>query len=171
MIQCKCTKIIKDTKGSITKFELTDTNGYIREVNPNQLKQAIKEGKVNVVNLQLKQDKPVNKPANKSKLSDKEKIKTYIKNAKAFGFKVTEFPSVASGRTKCFIISKSDVDHIMYIPDNVTEVSNIDNKKRTRQLANLKGKLKVIGGDSLLNTSSMFEYCKLECLDLSSLNT
>ena len=56
MIQAKCIEKFRDKQGRIYGYRLVDLNGQTQDVTPENLKQAIKNKKINVVNLTLTSD-------------------------------------------------------------------------------------------------------------------
>lgn len=56
MIQAKCIEKFRDKQGRIYGYRLIDLNGKTQDVTPDNLKNAIKTGKINIVNLTLTSD-------------------------------------------------------------------------------------------------------------------
>lgn len=56
MIQCRCTLKYREKDGSISQYALQDLNGSIVKVTAKQLKDAIREKKIDVINLKLTSD-------------------------------------------------------------------------------------------------------------------
>ena len=71
MLQVKCTQIFRDSKGKIFGYRLKDvTDKKEVDVKPDNLKQAIKAGKLNVINLTLTSDNRLIRKEAKSDLKD-----------------------------------------------------------------------------------------------------
>ena len=68
MLQVKCTQIFRDSKGKIFGYRLKDLAGKEVDVKPDNLKQAIKAGKLNVINLTLTSDNRLMRKEAKSNL-------------------------------------------------------------------------------------------------------
>ena len=56
MIYCECVYKFRDANGVIRGYTLRDTKGNTQNIVPEQLKSAIKSGKISVVNLKLASD-------------------------------------------------------------------------------------------------------------------
>lgn len=56
MIVCKCIQKFRDNKGKIYGYRLIDLNQQTQDVTPDDLKRAIQNNQVNVINLQLTSD-------------------------------------------------------------------------------------------------------------------
>ena len=56
MIQTKCIQKFRDVKGKIYGYRLVDLNGQTQDVQPDNLKQAIRKCEIHVVNLTLTSD-------------------------------------------------------------------------------------------------------------------
>ena len=74
----------------------------------------------------------------------------------------------------CYLSSKSETEHLLYIPSNIAEVNyaRYDRRPFTPLIQKLNGRLKVIGGSNLKLCTYMFENCdKLKSIDLSNFDT
>ena len=95
-------------------------------------------------------------------------------------------PTGCTDGTYCVLISKSETEHEIYIPDNVEgfyilkayyeqPVNGRSYIKRasefTRAIQDLEGSIKVTGGNNLKSVELMFFKCKAQSIDLSELNT
>lgn len=85
MIQCKCIQKFRDNQGKIYGYRLIDLNQQIQDVTPDDLKRAIQNNQVNVINLTLtsnnrlidkKEDKQL---VNKEIMPNKVVCETYTK--------------------------------------------------------------------------------------------
>lgn len=76
---------------------------------------------------------------------------------------------------KCYMILQSDIDNLLLIPDEVTELNFENTYKLITPFSNafkkFKSNIKVVGGNNLIDASYMFYDCEISSLDLSSFNT
>ncbi len=131
-----------------------------------------------------------NDKGNLFKLSDGRQIKVKIANNKVvseivnndnkflisnllFNKDIEKVNIPTACRHECYLFSKSTREHILYIPDEVTELYDNVNDRRslTKYICKLEGKLKVIGGKNLKDATGMFEGCQAKSLDLSNFDT
>ncbi len=107
-----------------------------------------------------------------TKMTDEERKRTL----KCFGDKIVELHTYCG--EPCYLVSKSEKEHLLWIPSNVTEL----NKKReandnwvennfTPQIEDLTGSLMVVGGEGLKSCVDMFYNCRIEKVDLSGFDT
>lgn len=69
MIDIKCINKFKDAQGRIIGYRIQDTNGTIRDVRPQELKNAIINKQVNVINLTLtSNNRIIDKTTSKAKM-------------------------------------------------------------------------------------------------------
>jgi len=172
MIQVTCIQKFKKSN-KIYGYRLQDSQGNTKDVYADQLKQAIKNEQITILNLTLTSDNRLidTTPTQQPQASDEEqKLKNLILKSKVLGFPVKEIPT-ACGH-KCYLISKSETQHIIYIPDDVTHL-NIDLYTLifTDKIQKLQGSIKVAGGHNLKDTSCMFYGCHAQSLDLTSFDT
>ena len=98
-----------------------------------------------------------------------QKINQLIDKGKLLGI-ISELPTYCNHI--CYIIHKTPMDHILIIPSDVTELTQLDgNIDFNTLLMLLRGNLKVIGGINLKHTYNLFAYCAFDSLDLSELIT
>ena len=183
-----CIKRVRTSSNKIIKYKLQDNTGKIIEVYPKELKQAIKENKIIVVNLTLTSD---NKLLYKGHLSSRidntqDKLRKLLLKSKMLGLPIIECNTAC--KHKIYIVSKSQYRHLVIIPDDVKAIAitadirygvKLDESNPctefARALTQLHGTIKVIGGNGLISTSQMFNYIiegdRLDVLDLSDLNT
>ena len=166
MITAKCILKIRDDNNIIKKYKLQDTNGNVREVEPAELKRAIRDGKIQITNLKLTSDnRLIDTHQTDTKISNTEVL---INKLKLIGYKnavqiYTEFGTV------CYLMSKGNDDYAVIIPDDIQKV--VKSCTGWEAIKNLKGKLKIVGGSGLTDISYMFYGCRADLIDLSSLNT
>ena len=97
-----------------------------------------------------------------------------MEELKSFGGEIKE---LQTGCEKpCYLASKSETEHLLYVPSNVIRLNSIgedwDSMEFTSQIQDLKGSLKVIGGSGLQSCARMFEGCtNLESVDISNFDT
>lgn len=74
--------------------------------------------------------------------------------------------------SECILLSISDNDHLLYIPDDVIKIHENENSIGfNSRIRGLMGKLRVIGGASLVEISRLFSRCKAYEIDLRGLDT
>ena len=171
MFQATCIQKFKKNN-RIYGYRLQDSQGNTKDVYADQLKTAIKNQQITIINLTLTSDNRLidTTPTQQPQISEEQKIKNIVLKSKVLGFPVKEIPTACNH--KCYLISKSETQHIIYIPDDVTYL-NIDLYTLifTDNIRDLQGAIKVIGGHSLKDTSCMFYGCHAQSIDLSSFNT
>jgi len=153
---------IKDKNNRIIGYTLLDQSGNKLTIKSDALKNAIRNNKIEVINLVLTSDDRL--IDNKEK-SDSDKIRTILNRAISLGMNIKQFKTGC--KHDCYMISKDD-KHMLIIPDDVTKFYAGDINKH---MQNLTGSLKVIGGKNLIDASYMFSWCAIQSLDLSSFDT
>lgn len=95
-----------------------------------------------------------------------EELKKLIDRATVMGLRVIE-PETICGH-KYYIINISSDNHIVYIPSDVKQIASSFNgfNVYTEELQNLRGTVKVQGGENIANIDNLFSRCKLDVLDL-----
>lgn len=191
MIGVSCIKKWYKKNGTIYGYQLQDCNGKIINVEAEQLKQAIRDKSIYVNNLTLTSDnrlidasgrstgtnktvcevdkeniKNTEQQSNKTK---EDKIKDIILKAKVLGTKINKLPT--SCGHECYVIPKTLGEVVLYIPDDVTEISSLNQPEFTDVLRHFNGHLKVVGGHFLKSTEYMFKACEFESIDLTELDT
>ena len=161
MIKAICIQKFKKNN-RIYGYRLQDSQGNTKDVYADQLKQAIKNQQINIINLTLPSDNrlidttPTQQP--QPKISEEQRIKNMIAKSKTLGFPVKEIPTACNH--KCYLISKSETQHIIYIPDDVTHLNeDYYILTFTKHIKELQGTIKVIGGHNLKNSDTMFRKC------------
>ena len=176
MIQVTCIQKFKKNN-RIYGYRLQDSQGNTRDVTPDQLKTAIKNQQITIINLTLTSDNrliattPTQQPQEQApQISEEQKIVNLIAKSKTLGLPLKEIPTYC--KHKCYLISQSPTQHLIYIPDDVT-ILNLDYARLmfTENIQNLQGTLKIVGGKNLQDTSNMFTNCRAKFLDLSRFNT
>ena len=190
MVQAKCTEKIRDKNNHIIGYRLIDKNKNEVLVKAEKLKEVIRAGKLEVINLTLTSDnrlvdkkptapsKPTTTPSSKQSIS----AEAVLAKARATGCNITTFDTDCGH--KCYIVSSPDnTKHFLLIPDNVEYLYNLSdrgtyntnrgvhNTKLSKYMSNIEGTLKVVGGKGLTSTVGMFYNCAAQSIDLRSLDT
>lgn len=185
MEHVRCIKILRDNQGYIHGYRLQDTSyeDRIEDVKPDELKNAMLNNQINVLNLTLTSNNTiVSKMRLCSELNaqnkytrQKQNVNALINKAKILG--KGEWIPTACGNP-CYLISKRRTEHIIYIPDNVTVLNKKDDTKDIEftgcieVLKELYGKITIVGGSGLTDTQGMFwKIQKAALLDISLLDT
>lgn len=184
MVTAKCLQKIRGKNNQIIGYKLQDTKGNIQDFNSSFIKEQIRAGNIHIINMTLTSDNrlvdkkvkaqtqtgDINTTNIKNKETiDKESMQKYIQKAKLIG-KLIEIPT--NCKHKCYLISRTPENHILYIPDDVIQLNDGGYKPEfTNEIVNLEGHIKVIGGSNLANTDYMFQHCKVKSIDLSNFDT
>ena len=177
MIKATCIQKFKKNN-KIYGYRLQDSQGNIKDVYADQLKQAIHNQQITVINLTFTSDnrlvdttptQPTQPKVQQPQISEEQKIKNLILKSKALGLPIKEIPTSCGHH--CILISKSETQHIIYIPDDVVSLNGEFNLTFTNNIQKLQGTLKVTGGHNLKNAICMFNECQAQSLDLTSFNT
>ena len=103
-------------------------------------------------------------------------MKSILNKARMLGLTVEEIPT--SCAHSCYLVSKSEKEYIIYIPDNVDNLMGhsytIDDKPWFQDwIIRLQGAsvIKIVGGKNVKDASSLFSECETDLLDLSQFNT
>lgn len=115
MIQCKCIQKYRDAKGNIYGYRLIDLNQQIQDVTPDDLKTAIRNNQVNVINLTL---------TSNNRLIDKKEDKQLV-NKTIMPNKVDIKQNKLDSRNLVYNVANEVYKMLGY--DNVEELSGFDN--------------------------------------------
>ena len=188
MIQAKCLDKIRDKNNHIIGYKLIDKSNNEVLVKAEKLKEVIKAGQLDIINLTLTSDnrlvdkkpttpsKPISTPS-KSSAPPKSSAEAILAKVRVLGYHITAF-NTACGH-KCYIASLSgNTEHIFIIPDDVEYIYKPNvaleysyEAKLYNYITNIEGALKVVGGKNLVLAVRLFTNCKMRSLDLSSFNT
>ena len=176
MIQATCIQKFKKNN-KIYGYRLQDSQGSIKDVYADQLKTSIKNKQIEIKNLTLTSDnRLIDTTIKQSKLqepkisNEKQKIKDIMAKAKLLGLPIQELPTSCNHR--CYLISVSETEHIVCIPDDVTKMNEYDSIfPFTDTIQEIQGTLKIIGGHNIEDANNMFKNCQVQSLDLSSFDT
>ena len=173
MIQATCIKKFRNKHNQIYGYRLQDTSGQITDVKPDSLKSAIKNNQIYITNLVLTSDSRLIDTSQSTIKQHKVDVNMFLNKAKLLGLKLKEIPTECGNY--CYITSKNETDHTIFIPDNIIELSEntyiLGEPGPTQYIRNLRGKIKVIGGSKLEQTGHMFSGFKADSLDLSLFDT
>jgi len=161
-MKVRCIGKVMDKNNRVIGYTLLDQSGNKLTIKSDALKNAIRNNKVEVINLALTSD---NRLIDNKEKSDPDKIRTILNRATSLGMNVKQFKTGC--KHECYILSK-DGKHILIIPDDVTKFYDVGIHE---YMQNLTGSLKVIGGKNLIDASYMFAGCKVQSLDLRSFDT
>lgn len=101
-------------------------------------------------------------------MTDQEMI-SQVHKAKMLGLNVVEIEITHT--SKVYIISKSKTEHILLVPSNVYWLNGESGLTTTEHLTELRGEIKLIGGENLTDISRLFLCQRFNKIDLSKLNT
>lgn len=193
MIKVMCIQRFTNNRNQIYGYRIQDQQGKVMDIDATQLKVAIANNKISVINLRLTSDnrllpvKPDNEQqqstnsttknkqqqsvnSNDNKSIDKQ-INAYIEKAKSIGIEIKEIQTY--NNKPCYLVSETKSRHKVLIPSNVTKLDSVQNgsKSLVEEMKNLHGSVSVIGGSGLQDLNYMFYNCKATTLDLSLLDT
>jgi len=103
-------------------------------------------------------------------------LEILINRLNSLGYSINTFETYC--KHKCYIASSMDhLKHMFIIPDDVEHIydlsgdQDIYNTEIFEYMSDVKGALKVIGGESLISTQDIFGGCGAQSIDLGSFNT
>ena len=173
MYQYKCIRKWRFVNNTVESYTLINIqSGKTLYLSSAELKKGMKAGTLDVLNLQLtsnnriidkKEDNKVN-----AKTLSREEVERIIVKGKLMGrTQVIE----TSCLHYCYIYSFNEKNHILYIPDDVTEINSYKWSAVTQALNKLIGHLQVIGGENVRSYLRLFETCTFSSMDLTLLST
>lgn len=178
MLKAKCIEKIRDKNNHIIGYKLIDKNKNEVLVKSAKLKEAIRLGQLDIINLTLTSDnrlvdKKPTAPSKPTTTHSKLSVEAVLAKARATGYNITSFDTDCGH--KCYMASSpDDSNHILIIPDDVQYIYGTDRGPyidNYSMLKKIEGNLKVIGGRGLISTYKMFTLCAVQSLDLTSLHT
>ncbi len=184
MQMVKCINKIRDGKGKIIGYTLQSSTGETKKVEKNSLKEAVRNGKIGIVNMTLTSDnrlvdKRPDTPSKTMTAPSKQNTNTesLLSRVKATGYTINTFDTDCGH--KCYIASSPDnTKHIFIIPDDVKCIYRKDagdfyfqGNNLHSYMSNIKGTLKVVGGKGLISARNLFKECNAQSIDLSSFDT
>lgn len=187
MTTAKCIQKIRGNNNKIIGYKLQDEKGNEKVFEPKFIKEQIQAGCLEITNLALTSDnrliaktpevsitdtQPTSQNALSKEQADTDSIQNYVMKAMALGREVKEIPT-SCGHT-CYLISQAPEKYVLCIPNDVTALNHpksLAGEPFTKEIRDIEGHIKVVGGTHLKDTHSMFEECKVRSLDLSSFDT
>ena len=154
-MKVRCIGKVMDKNNMVIGYTLLDQSGNKLNIKSDALKNAIRNNKIEVLNLELTLD---NRLIYGKEKKGQDEIRTILNRAISLGFSARQFKTGC--KHVCYILSKED-KHIVVIPDDVTKFYEIDINKH---MQNLTGSLKVIGGKNLIDARYMFMGCEAQSL-------
>lgn len=177
MLNTYCFNIINNNFYELLNIE----NGVISRLKKETLIKAMKNKKIEVVNLALNKNSEleiVEMPIQQKYMQDgidkakrEAKFRNMIERARILGAKSTIItPSYGA---KCILISYSNNSHKLYIPDDVILLNLVGSyiASFTIELQKINGSIQVIGGENLRDINRMFYRCTFDSIDLSGMKT
>jgi len=161
-MEVNCIEKVRDKNNRVIGYILIDQLGNKLKIKSGDLKNAIRNNKIEVLNLALTSD---NRLIDSKEKKGQDKIRAILNRAISLGMNHKQFKTGC--KHECYMLSKED-KHILIIPDDVTKFYEDD---INRHMQNLTGSLRVIGGKNLIDASCMFARCEAQSLDLSSFDT
>lgn len=161
-IKATCIKKHKDKHGRIIGYTLMDSNNQTVNFYSDALKEHIKTGRIQVDNLKLTIDNKLITIEKQEENTVQDKI---LNRAIVLGLKIEEIDTI--DKKKCYLITKSINDYMLYIPPEVTIISDTEYANNTVQLRRIKGKLVVTGGENLERVDYLFQDTDIIELNLS----
>ena len=190
MLKAKCIEKMRDKNNLIIAYKLQDTQGNTKTVSPQQLKQAIKTNKIDIINLKLTSDnRLINNQFNKKLESKPTNIvlkREYIinlnnQNNKSLSFKIKVNLSNLLKKSKLLGYTTQKLEDHLYLLESNTQliiVTDLAKISLPADCSNLfeRSSLKSIDftnidTSNVTSMSYMFSRCQAQQLDLSSFNT
>lgn len=111
-----------------------------------------------------------NKVVEKKYAAMSDELNKLLHKSKILGLEITEMPTYCD--SKVYLIKRSKDNYILVIPQDVQYIRKDNNVDTfSTKIKEIRGKLKVIGGDNLESLRFVFSGCKLSEIDLTELNT
>ena len=169
----RCVKRIKDNNGRTLRYILLNELNFTIELGASDLKQYIKEGYIEVENLTLTRDGRLIDKVREPKLQglpksySLEEVERMVGKGKLFG----KIQTLKTPDSVCYLLTISNIHHILYIPDNVSVVRDNFEYSVTAGLSYLHGHLQVVGGKNVTSYTRAFVGCSFDSVDFSLMNT
>lgn len=97
------------------------------------------------------------------KTSDEKAIK-FLNRAVLLDLEIEEIKLF--GTSSAYLVKQAIDEHILYIPNDIKHIVTVN-----QPLSDIKGTLRVIGGDSISTFGSIFSKIRIDVLDLTKLST
>ena len=177
-----CIRKYRDNNGNIRGYVLEDKHGTTQEMDSNTLKAAIRNKVIEVDNLTLTSDNRLINKGQENLYKGHSKVRGYseldmlidnmTRQALENDMLIKEIPTACGNN--CYLISKSDIEHILLIPNNVTALNKghtPDEWVFTKFVRELRGTIKVIGCTGLQNATAMFSHSEAQKIDMFNTDT
>ena len=178
MIVCKCIEKIRNKSNIIIGYKLCDENNVYIDMNPNQLKLAMKSGQIRVHNLKLTEDNRIidskqtltTKP-DTDKTKRPSTVESVLRKSKLLGYTIEEVKGYTGQVVKVIYTNKERDSLIICIDETETELEQgITNSIFPASFGNSSSTLKnvkIIGGNSLKSAANLIDNADIDYLDLS----
>lgn len=176
-----CINKQRDNNGKIIKYQLQGRNNSLFELTSDELKDAIRANQITVSNLTLTSDNrlidsdQMQKTRNKRKSNYSELdmlIDNMLRQAMLSDCNVRKIPTACGN--ECFLISKSDIEHILLIPNSVKQLNKDhtpDSWVFTQYIRTVRGAIQVFGCTGLKDATAMFSQCEAQKIDMFNTDT
>ena len=179
MLKVKCIQKFKDKKNTIIGYRIIDQNGNTTDISSESLKQAIKQGELEVINLTLTSDnrlidKAITQTPTQQTPQEIIDIDKMLLRLKLLGCIITK---IDEGCDHTIYLAKiSEEDYRLVIPDDVTEILFDDDFFGITPINEIpikssNTKLTVYGGNNLKITGRLFQGTWFKAIDLRKFNT
>lgn len=163
-----CVDKFRDKNGNIIRYKLADIYGNSDEYSSETVKNYIRYGTINVLNLTLTSDgRLVDKKISTEDEKENNKIKEFVTRAISKGYSINPIRTADnSGAT----LASKDNEHIIFIAES-TKYLNGDRLNFTDCISYIHGSIKVIGGRNVKSTVGMFKDCEADIIDITKFDT
>ena len=185
MLKVKYTQKFRNKNNIIIGYRIMDKNENTKDVSSEYLKQAIRQGKLEVINLTLTSDnRLINKAITQTTTQQTQKtikqssqgiidIDKMLPRLKLLGC-VTEIDEDCDH--KMYLIKMSEEDYRLIIPDDVTKIAYKYGYGEPTPINKVliessNAKLTVYGGNNLEIAKGLFEGTEFKTIDLKKFNT
>lgn len=183
MVEAKCiNKFMGNDNKSIVEYRLMDANGVTIDIEPKQLKRAIKQQQINVINLKLTSDNKLRSTDNLDNVVyiNRELITTIGNLKKALYFKSNV--NMNNIKSKALALGKSitQLSENIYLIDNEASIGILSDKQicLCRDAHNMFSHtaytsidLSEIDTSNSINMEAMFDSCKSTSINVSKFDT
>ena len=185
MLKVKCIQKFRDKNNVVIGYRIIDQNGNTTDISSKSLKQAIKQGRLEVINLTLTSDNrlidkaiaqtPTQQTQKPIKQSHQEiiDIDKMLSRLKLLGCVI----EIAEGCDHAIYLAKiSEEDYRLIIPDDVTEIKFEYECNKPTPISKIpiessNAKLKVYGGNNLEIAKELFAGVEFRTIDLTEFDT
>lgn len=176
-----CINKQRDTNGKIIKYKLQGRNNSLFELTSDELKNAIRTNQLTVSNLTLTSDNRLVDSDQMQRARDKSKsnyseldimIDNMLRQAMMSDIVIRKIPTACNN--ECYLISKSDVDHMLLIPNSVKQLNKDhtpDSWVFTQYIRTVRGAIQVFGCTGLKDATAMFSHSEAQKIDMFNTDT